>query len=253
MNTLVMARRWFLLISTLWLAGCQLINQKPSNQTPESTHEIRGAQQIVVPPAPVSVKPSLQEKLLRQAEEAFRDGRFVSPVHDNAYDKFHSVLMLDSGNSKAKAGIQAILLRYTQLVRSHLRYGRLKAAQTHLATIEPFFPANALVLDLKREIQEAKERELASASASNQKHVPVLEEIALSPTALSAKSPSVTETLVSIAQRIRDSDESVLIFARNDAEGRWIYGQLKDAAQGYRVRGDIRISESPKIRILPPL
>lgn len=200
----------------------------------------------------VGVKFSVETRLLIQAQKAFRLGRYTTPQHDNAYDKFHSVLLINPTSSRARSGLQAILLRYAELVRSALQNGRLGAASAYLSQAELFYPANALLMDLKKDLRLANKRQPAEvfvAKGSSSEH----EEFNLPLDELSDKSSVVTQILSNIALRVKETDESILIFARNDKEGRWIYKQLKQSASGYRVRGDIRISKAPKIRILPPL
>lgn len=59
--------------------------------------------------------------------------------------------------------------------------------------------------------------------------------------------------LEQLARRVSQSDESIMIYARNDAEGRWIYKTMKDAVGDYRIRGDIRISRQPALELLSPM
>lgn len=196
---------------------------------------------------------NMEEKFLAEAETAFRAGRLTEPAHDNAYDRFQSVLMLNPDNNVARAGVQAILLNYTDRIRSALKEGHGGFAASLLHRAELYYPANPLLMDLKREIARvrAHEEELMLT------HEPISDdarmEFPLPPGALSRRSSTISDYLGRIAQRLRETDESVMIYARTDSEGRWIYGQLKDAVPGYRVRGDIRISQSPKISVLPPL
>ncbi len=198
------------------------------------------------------IKFSVETRLLIQAEKAFRLGRYTTPQHDNAYDKFHSVLLINPGSSRARSGLQAILLRYAELVRAALQKGRLGAASAYLSQVELFYPANALLVDLKKNLRLAKEKQpvemfVAKGISSGN------EEFNLPMDELNDKSSVITQILSNIALRVKETDESILIFARNDKEGRWIYRQLRQSASGYRVRGDIRISQAPKVRILPPL
>ncbi len=210
---------------------------------------------------PAEQKPStlsgIEESLLKQAQEAFRKARYTTPQHNNAYDKFHSVLLLNPDNAQARAGLQAILLRYSRLVRTALESGRVKAASAYLHQAELFYPANALLMDLKKEIHRVKtryaQRQSTMQNIASKAPLPAHEDVGLPEKELSAKSEAILDVLVDIGKRLKDSDESVLIFARSDREGRWIYKQLKQAAEGYRVRGDIRIARAPKLRILPPL
>ncbi len=250
---------------SLVLVGC---NSKVKPQNSSSENVSRGASDGAIPSSqsapvgqPVAQKLStlsrLEASLLRQAQDAFRKARYTTPQHNNAYDKFHSVLLLNPNNAQARAGLQAILLRYSRLVRTALESGRVKAASAYLHQAELFYPANALLMDLKKEIHREKasyaQRQSTMQNIAPQAPLPIHEDVGLPEKELSAKSEAILDMLVEVGKRLKGSDESVLIFARSDREGRWIYKQLKQAAQGYRVRGDIRIARAPKLRILPPL
>lgn len=205
------------------------------------------------PPSPMPASPTLEEKLLRQAMDAFKNGQYTTPEHDNAYDRFHSVLILNANNEQARSGLQAILLKYAGLIRVALKEGRVNAAGATLHQVEIYYPGNALVLDLKSELASAQAAQGATRREKPAPPTPWLDELVLPIAALSAKDETVIQLLADVALRLKSSDESVLIYARSDREGRWIYKQLNRAADGYRVRGDIRIARIPKLQILPPI
>ncbi|VUD40348.1 hypothetical protein TDB9533_00134 [Thalassocella blandensis] len=208
-------------------------------------------------PAAADAAPSyspLEKRFLAKAEAAFRKGNFFYPTHDNAFDRFNAVLLLNPDNQQAKAGLQAILLRYTTVTRESIGEGRLSSAKSYLQELEEFYPDQPLVKKLRRQFNEKQKTMYRPKEQimKAEKHLDY-EEIKLSGTALGDRSKAVVEALSSIAQRLQSTDESILIFARSDKEGRWIYKQMKQAVNDYRIRGDIRISSTPRIRILPPL
>lgn len=250
MKTLSVLSRLIGLISLSFL----LVACETSSVRPTATGESSVGEEQTASASPDKGRGSatLEQRLLIQAQEAFRLARYTTPQHNNAYDKFHSVLLLNPENPQARAGLQAILLRYAQLVRSAIERGRLRAANAYLNQAELFYPASALLMDLKQQIKAAKADQHKAQQVVQKVETPK-DEYALSVSELSARSDAIKARLSDIALRVKDSDESVLIFARSDREGRWIYKQLKLAADGYRVRGDIRIAKAPKVRILPPL
>ncbi len=268
------AQFWTCLAILMWVAACQTTPLRGSTTAKKSgeaadakqTLEQGGAQEetgavnaaskdlepaIKLSPQE-SARKNLEDKFLKEAEIAFRAGKFFEPGHDNAYDRFQTVLMLNPQNSLARSGVQAILLSYSEGIRDEVKNGRAAKAAYMLKQAELRFPANPLLMELKKEIAALKIREEEMLLA-NEPEESERVEYPLPTGALSRRSATVAAYLSRIAQRLRETDESVMIYARTDAEGRWIYGQLKDAVPGYRVRGDIRIAQSPKITILPPL
>lgn len=195
---------------------------------------------------------ALEAKMLSKAERAFRAGRLTEPTHDNAYDTFHSVLLLNPNNSQARAGVQAILIRYADLIRRALAEQDYYNAEILLNRAQIYYPANALLLDLKKELAAAREKEDEQMLTTPPTDLAIVD-YPLPSGALSRRSSTVSEYLARIALRVRENGESVMIHARSDAEGRWIYKQLNDAVPGYRVRGDIKLGRAAKIVILPPL
>ncbi len=243
-------------ISTISLIGCQTLTPQKNLQShplidPPSKH-------LVTKQEPVK-RLSIEDRLLERAEIAFRQGHYLPRQNaSNAYDRFHSVLVVNADNKQARAGLQAIMLTYTDRVRKALSSGKLSSAKAILQRIEVYFPGNNLLIDLKKQILEQEKKTLASEAVVNSqelKKTEILdyEDFPLDPANLSSKAEETLSLLSAIAYRLKSTDESILIFARNDAEGRWIYKKMKQAAKGYRVRGDIRYSKTPKIRILPPL
>jgi hypothetical protein len=59
--------------------------------------------------------------------------------------------------------------------------------------------------------------------------------------------------LTGVAHKAKQTDQFVLIIARNDTEGRWVYQQLRNAVPGYLVRGDIRIGSPARVKLVKTL
>ena len=47
------------------------------------------------------------------------------------------------------------------------------------------------------------------------------------------------------------SNSLAMIIARTDVEGRWVYQKMREAAPGYRVRGDIKLGSPVRIILEP--
>ena len=205
----------------------------------------------------LSTTNSIVDTLLNQADRALRQNRLTTPESDNAYDRFQSVLMLDPDNSQARSGLQSILIIYAQLVRDDIKSTRLTAARSRLKLMNSYYPRNALVTDLNARLRSAEVKYRAhrvkqDRSAPVRKEEKNYREYAISAKELKNKSADLVDQLARVAQELAKTDESVLIYARSDADGRWMYKQLKKSSGNYRIRGDIRIG-TPKLRILPPI
>ncbi len=192
------------------------------------------------------------DSLLAEAADALADNRLTTPLHDNAYDRYRAVLLLQPDNSAAQAGLESVLLHYVELVRSALRDSQVSQARQLLARAREYFPDNLLLDEVQATVDQARQQSRERLQRLNEQDL-VGTEFALPPGELSRKSPEIIEFLARIAQRLRETDESILIMARTDAEGRWIYKQMKEAVPDYRIRGNIRVTSDPVLQLQPPL
>lgn len=246
----------YLVVILAMLAACGSSRVKPSEGA--AAEVSREHQNVPVAQSSNVKRLSARERvigeLLLSAQQAFRENRLTTPSHDNAYDLFQSVLTLDPENSSARAGVQAILISYADWSRTAIAEREYSKAQDYLNLAQIYFPANPLLLELQQKLREDKRlRARVEQQVLVSEPAPERVEYSLPGLALKKKSPAVADYLARLAKRIQASDESVMIYARSDSEGRWIYQQLNQATEGYRVRGDIRIASAPKIVLMPPL
>lgn len=78
------------------------------------------------------IEPALSEPvatLLARARAARADDRLTVPAGDNAYDYYQQVLVMAPDNAEARAGLEAMVRRYRELVDSALDEGALERAQ----------------------------------------------------------------------------------------------------------------------------
>lgn len=224
--------RWSVYLGALLLLGCATEPQQP----PAKVVEPHVSRETVV------------DNLLRRAERALQADRLASPAHDNAADRYRAVLKLDPDNSQAKTGLQLVVMRYVDLARDALAKSRIEKADYFLARargVGGVESSNSLLLDLHQHIQAAKAAKKAESAGQNR--------FDLDTTMLSRKAPELQALLADIAQRVRETDEALLIVARTDAEGRWLYQQMRRSVPGYRLRGDIKIGKRPYISLQPPI
>jgi hypothetical protein len=220
--------------------------KSPSASAPVSESSLVTA---LAPPAK-SARQRTIETLLTEAELALQQGRLTLPLHDNAYDRFQAVQLLEPGNTAAATGLQAILLMYMDRVQQALTANRLQAAAAELRQARQYFPV-AEPLDILAQELRKRGRDLeAVVAAPADKGDRVL----LPAQPLSKRTEEVKNLLIQLAQRVLQSDEAVIIHARTDAEGRWIYKTMREAVGEYRIRGDIRIvRQQPAIVFQSPI
>jgi len=210
-------------------------------------------QQPVAPaqPASAAVELTAQQKvinsLLSEADYCLAQNKLLNPITDNAHDRYRSVLLMDPNNERAKTGLQTISLRFVELARTAAKRGNLAEAQAMLR--------NARGIDNNPLVQEAAEtlRKQVASTPAPKAYVAGEGEVVLDAKLLQAKDAQLAPHLASVAQKAKQTDQFVLIIARSDAEGRWIYQQLRNAVPGYLVRGDIKIGSPARVKLVKTL
>lgn len=222
------------LLATVVLGGCVT---KPPVPAPRAVPLPKPAEPAG--PSPEEIRQRNVAFFLQRAEAAQRKGFLTQPAGASAYDYYLRVRQLDPDNKRAASGIQTIVIEFVERARSALRRRSFGEVNTYLNRAEELAPGNALVSEVRAQL--VRERSRASVS------LPQGDTLELPASPLAAKSDEVVTLLRSAAERIRSEGARVIIVARTDAEGRWIYQQLREAAAGYRVRGDIRLGSPPRL------
>ena len=199
-------------------------------------------------------------QMLDDADADVQADRLMTPTNDNAFDRYKAVLLLDKSNQRAQLGLRAIADRYLALGHSHLNRNQFSSARKMLSNA---VTANGKTLKTRQFEKKLGQAMVAAQKRAGSGKTPVkpttnLDDLnqttfALNKTDLSQRNQAIMAHLAAIGQRVQNSQEYVLIYARNDAEGRWIYQQLRNASTGYRVRGNIKRSKTPRVILEPPL
>jgi hypothetical protein len=209
---------------------------------------------IVAPIVPVPetpIEPTPQQKavaaLLSDADYALSQNKLLNPINDNAHDRYRSVLLLDPDNERAKLGLQSIALHYVELARAAATRGDLSGAQSMIKYAQQIDP-NPVVEDaavtLRKQLVNMPRPK--PYQAGDDEHL-------LDPQLLKAKDPQVVTQLHDVAKKAQQTGDFVLIVARSDAEGRWIYQQLRSAVPGFLVRGDIKMGQPARVKLVKSL
>lgn len=173
--------------------------------------------------------------ILYEASYAFDDNKLLLPAGDNAYDRYQEVLSVDPGNQVAIEGIKAIVIRYVELADEAMLIGKYDNA--------------AAMLDRAASIDPGSDAIFAGLSRLEEARLNKVEFYELSPDLLSEQSIDVMILLAEIADMVKQSDATVLITARTDEEGRWIYKIMRESVGGYRLRGNISLGNVPGVQI----
>lgn len=176
--------------------------------------------------------------LLYEALQALDSDRLLTPVDDNAHSRFKRVLAYEPGNEIALQGLKDIVQRYLQLAEQSMRRGLFEEAKV--------FIENAKFIDEDDpgivEVSKALEAEMNSADLF----------FNLDNGEFAARTDAAIDQLKDIARQAQATNAFFLITAPNDALARWMFGVMRDAVTGYRLRGNIELASQTSIRLRLP-
>ncbi|MGH1487615.1 MAG: hypothetical protein ACRBCI_15480 [Cellvibrionaceae bacterium] len=210
---------------------------------------------------PLVSEASLQvaiDDLLDKADQDLAADRLMTPVSNNALDRYRAVLLLDKSNQRAALGLRAIANRYMEMSRLNIKRGQFSRARKMLANAVSVNGNTPATQKVAKEIRSAQARRVVKRVAPKPSPVipPVNEKqtiFALNTADLSQRNQAMVDQLWSLGRRVQDTKEYVLIYARNDSEGRWIYQQMRKASTSYRLRGNIKRNKKPRVILEAPL
>jgi hypothetical protein len=175
------------------------------------------------------------QRLLLEARDALDTNRLTTPVEDNAYYRFVRILSFEPDNPQALLGLTEIVEQYIAWAIDHAQQRNFTAARNYLnkaKSVDQFHPNIQAVENL---IEKGR-----SSSP---------ETIVLSQMQVAARGESLAEELQLLGQRVIDLSATVIIIARSDAQGRWIYQQLNRRSSS-RIRAHIEFGERPQIQLV---
>jgi hypothetical protein len=215
--------KWFVLLLALGLVGCELIQPPPEPDVPRQTiSDEESALQREV------------EWLLDEALLAFRANRLTTPLNDNAYYRYLRVMSLDPDNAEAKQGITDIVEKYLDWAMQNAVDGRFRQATNYLNKARSVDETHPNIVAVERYIDEHQSSEKLSYP--------------LALDGLKERAAWLAEQITEIGRAASHNNAFVVIVARNDAEGRWIYQQLNKASAD-RIRARIELGRRPAIHM----
>ncbi len=242
--------RWLALYLVITLCSCG--SQTVKSGVDSGVIDARGSElEMAAPPPAKPSKGDLVATLLAQGQRALSLDRLTMPENDNAFDRFSAVLLMAPEHEQARAGLDAIFFAYADRLREAIAIGKLKRAQRELDLLRRYFPEHPRLADLAATLTDAYTKAEQRRSVPSEPLEEGVEVVDLDESAVTQKAESVVLQLQSLATRVQAEDFKILIFARSDAEGRWIYKVMKDYLGDYRIRGDIRLSKRTAVQLKP--
>jgi hypothetical protein len=173
--------------------------------------------------------------ILFEALQAMDSDRLLTPVDNNAYAKFQRALAYDPRNEIALEGLQKIVERYLKLSAEANRRGLFEESQALLDSAK-------FVDDAHPGLEAATEALLAEMNSGDLF-------FQLNAQDFSKRSESAVQQLTDIAHQARQHEAFFLITAPNDDQARWMFSVMRNAIEGYRLRGNIELASRTTIRL----
>lgn len=195
----------------------------------------------------------LVSELLAKADRALAKDQLMTPESDNALDRYRAILLLAPKSQRARDGVNKVAQRYCQLAYKAIQRGSLATAQLWLGNAEKINPHLVAIAPLKKQLAQAHSELNAQPKDGPISLIAQDDVVPLPRQHLNRRSESLMDALEELALKVKEQDSYVLIVTPNDADGRWVYQQMKQALPGYRLRGNIELGHDPKIVMEAPL
>ncbi len=123
--------------------------------------------ETAVPTAPLAETPAEEEtaplseidQLLVEAQQQMESRRLTAPAGGNALRSYQRVLELEADNSAALEGLERIAAYYRDIAEQTRQQGRLEESLAYVGRGLQASPKNERLLNLRREIRLARQRE----------------------------------------------------------------------------------------------
>ena len=193
----------------------------------------------VASPAPAPAPAYDEEALfaiLDAAEEALADDRLLTPEHDSAYRYFEDAQAMAPGHPLVREGFERIVERYLALANRAIERERWASARSMID--------RAAIVDAEHPGLEPLRRQVALLAEARR------EALELTQAAVRRRDSAVASSLAAFGRKARRADARVTIRAGSDADGRWIYEQLRKAPGDRRIRASLHIGAPPRVTVL---
>lgn len=234
---IALPKRCLILLLLLWQAAC--------TSPPEPVLPVRVEERpvVVASEAAVVAEDRQVAQWLAAGRAALAADRLMVPVDDSAYSWFKRVLQRDGTNQQAHWGMRQINDRYLEMAAAAFRRGDARQGEAMLERAGQIATSPQQLATLRQQYRALMPAALPPAGAEGGSYL-------LSVQDLTARNEQMVSLLAEVAQRARQVPSRLLIVARSDAEGRWIYQTMRDAVDGYRLRGNISRGDTPKVVLI---
>ena len=196
---------------------------------------IRPAGESVVIPS----QPSEQERFIAdtlfEGLQALDQDKLLTPVDDNAYARFQRVLAFDPSNQIAFDGLEQILLRYVELSLEASRRGQFDNANSFLERAAFVNKDHPALIGAKTLLDSEINSGDLIFNLDNQDFM--------------NRTDAAVAQLQKIGQQAKELNAFCLIIAPNDSLARWMYLQMRNSVDGFRLRGIIELANQTSIRL----
>lgn len=188
------------------------------------------------PPAPAPVDPAVVGSLLQQAAQANDAGRWIEPYSGSAVDYFRQALAMDPNNATALRGIENI----TEAQAAKARQAADRA-QYNLAWLE---------LDRARRADPMHPTIKPTASYLQLQENSKRYRVEFTQRALANRTKDTKLSLRTLGEQAKQPDCRAIITSASDAQGRWMYQQMKQAAGDRRLRAALETGAPSSVAVL---
>ena len=224
-----------LMLHAIALSGCLSAPVRPEVTKPS----VAPSEVVVTAPAPAR---DILKELLFAGLTALDNDHLTEPREGSAADYFGQVLDVDPDNAIALDGLQRLVARYVALAQQAYQQGAREVAEGYLVRAEPIARRANSVASINN-LRQSWGRGPSERSVSRN-------EFLLEPVALDERGESIVWRLTEIAVKAMRANSRITIVSRNDAEGRWIYQQMREVLAEYRLRGNIVKGVTPKVILI---
>jgi hypothetical protein len=192
------------------------------------------------PAQPPPPKPRIDidrlDALLEQGDQALKAGRLLTPIDSCAYDFYKEALVVAPGHPAALHGLERVAERYVAMAEQAAEKGQYQSARSMLE--------RARIVDPDLDSIDAMEVQITMRSTAQRQTT------TLDAQQLSDHSGVLVGRLKALGAQAKSQDSWVIIRARSDAEGRWIYQQMADSPGARRIRAEMTLGAPPAVDLL---